>query len=345
MLSLLEQEIASQPEGIARLLEREREHVEQIVRELPPFNYVLIAARGSSDHAATYAQYVWGALAGYPVALATPSLYTLYQTPPRLDGALVVGISQSGQSPDILSVMEEGVRQGRPTLAITNDSASPLAVAADHVVELHAGIERSVAATKTYTAQLAVMALFAAAWNGNAERMAELQALPQAMEATLQLNAESIARCVERYCYMDGCVVIGRGYNYASAFELALKLKELTYIMVTAYSSADFRHGPIATIHENLPVLLLMPAGASFDDMFDLAHDLRQRGAELLVISESPQALELAKTPLPIAVPVPEWLSPLVTVLPGQQMALSLALAKGLNPDLPRGLQKVTKTI
>lgn len=345
MLSLLEQEIASQPEGIARLLEREREHVEQIVRELPPFNYVLIAARGSSDHAATYAQYVWGALAGYPVALATPSLYTLYQTPPRLDGALVVGISQSGQSPDILSVMEEGVRQGRPTLAITNDSASPLAVAADHVVELHAGIERSVAATKTYTAQLAVMALFAAAWNGNAERMVELQALPQAMEATLQLNAESIARCVERYCYMDGCVVIGRGYNYASAFELALKLKELTYIMVTAYSSADFRHGPIATIHENLPVLLLMPAGASFDDMFDLAHDLRQRGAELLVISESPQALELAKTPLPIAVPVTEWLSPLVTVLPGQQMALSLALAKGLNPDLPRGLQKVTKTI
>lgn len=345
MLSLLEQEIASQPEGIARLLEREREHVEQIVRELPPFNYVLIAARGSSDHAATYAQYVWGALAGYPVALATPSLYTLYQTPPRLDGALVVGISQSGQSPDILSVMEEGVRQGRPTLAITNDSASPLAAVADHVVELHAGIERSVAATKTYTAQLTVMALFAAAWNGNAERMAELQALPQAMEATLQLNAESIARCVERYCYMDGCVVIGRGYNYASAFELALKLKELTYIMVTAYSSADFRHGPIATIHENLPVLLLMPAGASFDDMFDLAHDLRQRGAELLVISESPQALELAKTPLPIAVPVPEWLSPLVTVLPGQQMALSLALAKGLNPDLPRGLQKVTKTI
>jgi glucosamine--fructose-6-phosphate aminotransferase (isomerizing) len=174
--------------------------------------------------------------------------------------------------------------------------------------------------------------------------MAELQALPQAMEATLQLNAESIGRRVERYCYVDGCVVIGRGYNYATAFELALKLKELTYIMVTAYSSADFRHGPIATIHEALPVLLLMPTGASFDDMLALAHDLRQRGAELLVISEAPQALALAKTPLPITTAVPEWLSPLVTVLPGQQMALSLALAKGLNPDLPRGLQKVTKT-
>ncbi len=344
MTSLLEQEIASQPEGIARLLEREKEHVAQIVRELPLFNYILIAARGSSDHAATYAQYVWGALAGYPVALATPSLHTLYRTPPRLEGALVVGISQSGQSPDILAVVEEGVRQGRPTLAITNDSASPLAAVADHVVELHAGLERSVAATKTYTAQLAVMALFAAVWNGDPARMAELQALPQTMEDTLHLNAESIDRRIERYCYMDGCVVIGRGYNYATAFELALKLKELTYIMVTAYSSADFRHGPIATIHEGLPVLLVMPAGASFDDMLALAHDLRQRGAELLIVSEAGQALALAKTPLPIVPAVAEWLSPLITVLPGQQMALSLALAKGLNPDLPRGLQKVTKT-
>ncbi|HLI07150.1 MAG TPA: SIS domain-containing protein [Ktedonobacteraceae bacterium] len=345
MLSLLEQEIASQPEGIARLLERETKHVEEIVKALPPFNSVLIAARGSSDHAATYAQYVWGALAGYPVALATPSLHTLYRTPPRLEGALVVGISQSGQSPDILAVVEEGVRQGRPTLAITNDSASPLAVLADHVVELHAGLERSVAATKTYTAQLAIMALFAAAWNGNPERMAELRALPLAMAATLRLNAESVASRVERYCYMRGCVVIGRGYNYATAFELALKLKELTYIMVTAYSSADFRHGPIATIHESLPVILVMPTGAAFDDMLNLAGDLRQRGAELLVISEARQALELAKTPLPITDQVPEWLSPLVAVLPGQQLALSLALTKGLNPDLPRGLQKVTKTL
>jgi glutamine---fructose-6-phosphate transaminase (isomerizing) len=345
MPSLLEQEIVSQPEGIARVLERETKHVEQIVKGLPPFNYVLIAARGSSDHAATYAQYVWAALGGYPVALATPSLHSLYKTAPRLDGALVVGISQSGQSPDILAVVEEGVRQGRPTLAITNDGTSPLASLAHHVVELHAGVERSVAATKTYTAQLAIMALFAAAWNGNPERMAELQALPQALAATLQLNADSMARRVERYCYMNGCVVIGRGYNYATAFELALKLKELTYIMVTAYSSADFRHGPIATIHEGLPVILVMPTGTAFDDMLDLAGELQQRGAELLVISEAPQALELARTPLPLATAVPEWLSPIVAVLPGQQMALHLALTKGLNPDLPRGLQKVTKTL
>lgn len=344
MSSLLEQEIASQPEGIAQLLEHETKHVELIVKELPPFNYVLIAARGSSDDAATYAQYVWAALGGYPVALATPSLHTLYQTPPRLDGALVVGISQSGQSPDILAVVQEGARQGRPTLAITNDGASPLAAAADSVVELHMGIERSVAATKTYTAQLAMIALFAAAWNGNPERLAELYVLPRALATTLQLNADTMAARVERYCYMDDCVAIGRGYNHATAFELALKLEELTYTMVTAYSSADFRHGPVATIHEGLPVLLVMPTGATFPDMLDLAGNLRQRGAELLVISDAPQALQLARTPLPLATSVPEWLSPLVAVLPGQQMALHLALARGLNPDLPRGLQKVTKT-
>ena len=186
MTSLLEQEIASQPEVIARVLARETKHIEQIVSGLAPFNYVLIAARGSSDHAATYAKYVWPALTGYPIALATPSLHTLYHASPRLDGALVVGISQSGQSPDILAVLAEGKRQGRPTLAITNDGASPLAAIADAVIELHAGPERSVAATKTYTAQLAIMALFAAAWNGDQQRMAELQAVPAALEATLQ---------------------------------------------------------------------------------------------------------------------------------------------------------------
>src|SRR5579871_4657255 len=157
MPSLLEQEIHSQPDVIADLLRHELPHIEQIVAQLPPFDYVIIAARGSSDHAAIYAKYAWATLAGFPVALAAPSLHTLYASPPRMAGALAAGISQSGQSPDIVAVLEEARRQGRPTLAITNDDDSPLAAAADHVVSLHAGPERSVAATKTYTAQLAVM--------------------------------------------------------------------------------------------------------------------------------------------------------------------------------------------
>ncbi len=344
MASLLKQEIMSQPEVIARLLDRETGHIQRIVVRLPAFDYALIAARGSSDHAATYAKYAWTTLAGYPVALAAPSLLTLYGTPPRLTGALVVGISQSGQSPDIVAVLEEGRRQGRPTLAITNDAASPLAAIADHVVELHAGQEKSVAATKTYMAQLIVMALFAAALSGDAQRLAALAQLPAAIQDTLRIAPE-VAQRVERYRYMEGSVIIGRGYNYATSFELALKLKELTYIMATAYSSADFRHGPIATIESGLPVFLVMPTGATFADMLDLAVKLAEQGAELLVISDAQQSLSLAKTALPLTLGTPEWLSPLTAIIPGQLFALHLALAKGLNPDLPRGLQKVTRTL
>ncbi len=344
MASLLEHEIANQPDVVKRILEDETRHIEKIVAQVPAFDYALIAARGSSDHAATYAKYAWTTLAGFPVALAAPSLLTMYKTQVRLAGALVVGISQSGQSPDIIAILEEGKRQGRPTLAITNDGSSPLASIADHVIELHAGQERSIAATKTYTAQLAVMAIFAATLSGNAEHLDALQQIPSAMDYTLQLDSQ-LAQRVERYRYMDRCIVIGRGYNYATSIELALKLKELTYIMASAYSSADFRHGPIATIESGLPVFLVMPAGATFDDMLDLAIELKRREAELLVISESEQALSLARTALPIYPGVPEWLTPLITIIPGQLFALNLALTKGLNPDVPRGLHKVTKTL
>jgi glucosamine--fructose-6-phosphate aminotransferase (isomerizing) len=344
MTSFLEQEIHSQPQVIARLLDLEADRAAQIVARLPRFDYALIAARGTSDHAAAYAKYAWAALAGCPVALATPSLHTLYDAPPRMSGALVVGISQSGQSPDIVAVLEEGKRQGRPTLAITNDGSSPLAAAADHVIEIHAGPERSVAATKTYTAQLTVMSMLAAAWSAQPERMAELRRLPEALAATLT-HAPSVATRAERYRYMEQVVVVGRGYNFATAFELALKLKELTYVMANAYSSADFRHGPIATVSEGLPVILLMPGGAAFADMLDLAQDLRARGAELLIATDQPSAHELATTLLPIDGSLPEWLSPIATIVPGQMLALHVAQVKGFDPDRPRGLQKVTRTL
>lgn len=344
MSSQLEQEIFSQPEVIARLLDRETRHIRDLVAKLPPFDYVLVAARGSSDHAATYAQYSWGTHAGYPVALTAPSLHTLYNRPPRMKNALVIGISQSGQSPDIVTVLNEAKRQGRPTIAITNYGNSPLAAAADNVIEMHAGPERSVAATKTYLAQLVIMMLFAAAWNGEEQRFAELQQLPEAITIALQSSTE-IAQRTERYRYMDGCVVIGRGYNYSTAFELALKLKELTYLMANAYSSADFRHGPIATVHEGLPTILIMPSGDTLDDMLDLTAELQQRRAELLIISDTPQALKLARTAFPLTAYVPEWIGPAINIIPGQLLALYLALTRGLDPDMPRGLNKITRTL
>jgi len=343
MSSLLEQEIQSQPEVIAQLIDKEMHHIEQIIKKLPSFDYIIIAARGSSDHAATYAKYAWGTMAGYPIALAAPSLQTLYQRPPRMNNALIIGISQSGQSPDIVSVLAEGKRQGRPTIAITNDVNSALAATADDVIELHAGQERSVAATKTYTAQVAVMMLFAALMNGDKERIAELQRVPGWIAQALE-SSSAIARYAERYRYMDECIVVGRGYNYATSFELALKLKELTYVMATAYSSADFRHGPIATVKEGLPTILIMPQGAPYADMLELAHELLERKAELLVLSESQEALALAQTPLALPAGIPEWLTPIVSIIPGQLLGLHLTIAKRLEPDTPRGLKKITLT-
>lgn len=345
MTSWLEREIASQPALIAEFLNREIPHIREIVDRLPTFTYILIAARGSSDHAATYAKYCWASLAGFPVALAAPSLYTLYETPPRMAGALVIGISQSGQSPDIVAVLTEARRQGCPTLAITNDKGSPLGSVADEVVELGVGVEQSIAATKTYTTQLAAIAAFAAIWSGSSERLAELGALPAALATTLEGTRNLGDEHIENYRAVEGFTVIGRGFNYATAFELALKLKELTSLMAIAYSSADFRHGPIATISEGSPVVLIMPAGAPYPDLYDLALDLRQRQANLLIISDTPESLALATAPLPLAAPVPEWLSPLTAILPGQMFALRLTLARGLDPDMPRGLHKVTRTL
>jgi glucosamine--fructose-6-phosphate aminotransferase (isomerizing) len=277
------------------------------------------------------------------VALATPSLFTLYRTPPRLRDALVFGISQSGQSPDIVAVVEEGRRQGALTVAVTNTPASPLAQAAEHVLPLDAGEERAVAATKTYTAQLAALALLSAHVANDREQLEELERLPGAVAETLALEP-GIAQAAQRYAHADECVVLGRGYNYATAFEIALKLKELTYIVAEPYSSADFRHGPVAIVERGFPVIVIAPSGAVYDDMVGLTRDLAARQADIIAISTEQEPLQLARLPLGLPVALPEWLSPLTCVVPGQLLALHITLAKGYDPDHPRGLTKVTET-
>lgn len=341
----LEAEILSQPDVLARLIDQETSRVQRLADALRATNprYVLIAARGSSDNAAVYGKYLFGALVGLPVALATPSLYTLYDQPPRVDGAVVIGVSQSGQSPDICAVVEHAQAAGVPTVAITNDPDSRLARAAADVIPLHAGVERSIAATKTYTAQLMALALLAAHLSGSAERVAELAAVPAAVATTLALQA-SVTQAAERYRYMEKCVVIGRGYNYATAFELALKLKELTYVLAEPYSSADFRHGPQALVEDGFPVLVFAPQSRVYAEVVDLLKRLGERGAERLVVSDGAEALAEGRTSIALPVSLPEWLSPLTAIIPGQLFALALTLAKGYEPDHPRGLRKVTET-
>jgi glucosamine--fructose-6-phosphate aminotransferase (isomerizing) len=344
-MSFLQDEIRQQPEVLVGLIEREMGNARRIAAELRQrsVHYVMIAARGTSDNAARYGQYLLGAHNRLPVGLATPSLFSVYAEPPRLDGILIVGISQSGQSADIVAVLAEGRRQGTPTLAITNDPSSPLAAQADYVMPLHAGEERAVAATKTYTAQLAALALLACAADDDPGRLDSLRRVPQAVERVLG-DEGRIAAAVNRYRYMETCVVLGRGFNYATAFEIALKLKELNYLIAESYSSADFMHGPIAVVGSGFPAMVVAPSGKMFPTMRDFSLELKARGSELLIISDHQELLDEAVSPLPLPQGVPEWLSPIVAVIPGQLFALHLTLAKGNDPDQPRGLQKITST-
>jgi glucosamine--fructose-6-phosphate aminotransferase (isomerizing) len=344
-MSFLQKEIGQQPQVLATLLDREAGNARRIARELHTrsIQYIIIAARGTSDNAARYGQYLLGTHNHLPVGLATPSLFSVYRQAPQLQGSLVIGISQSGQSADIVAVLEEGRRQGVPTLAITNDADSPLAGQADHVIALHAGQERAVAATKTYSAQLVALALLSCAMQENPDYLQALQRLPEAVERALQ-GEPQIAEAVERYRYMETCVVLGRGYNYATAFEIALKLKELNYLIAESYSSADFMHGPIAVVGSGFPALVIAPNGKMFDTMRGFSLELKSRGAELLVISDRQDLLAQAVTPMPLPEGVPEWLSPMIAIIPGQLFALHLTLTKGNDPDSPVGLQKVTIT-
>jgi glucosamine--fructose-6-phosphate aminotransferase (isomerizing) len=344
-MSQLLTEIQEQPEVLRQLIAGESANIQEIARRIAQcdLHLVLIAARGTSDNAATYCKYLWGCVNRLSVALAAPSLYTLYERPPKLSHTLVVGVSQSGMSPDIVAVVEDARQQGMPTLAITNAPDSRLARAAEFVIHCHAGEERSVAATKSYTAQLLAAALLSAALVDDAEMRAQIERVPDAMAATLALDA-TVAQMAERYCYAESIAVVGRGYGYATALEIALKLKELSYTSTTPYSSADFLHGPIAVVRRGFPVLLAAPAGRAYPAMVGLAAELAARQAEQIIISDQPEILAFAQRALRLPAALPEWLSPITTVVPGQLLGYHLALTRGLDPEHPRGLSKVTET-
>ena len=302
--------------------------------------HAVIAARGTSDNAGRYAQYVWGTRNGLSVGLTTPSLFSVYDRPPRLVGALVVGISQSGESPDIVAVLEEGREQGRPTVAITNEPDSPLAESADVVIDLHAGEERAVAATKTYTAQLTVVALISDAMSGET---GSIDGLPSLVEHALgqEGRAEEAAAA---HAGMEVCAVLGRGFNQATAFEWALKLQELTQVVAQPFSTADFLHGPIAVLEPGYPVLAIAARGPAIDDVVEVLQRCEQAGASLVVIGNDARLVEMGPGALELEPDVDEWLSPIPAVVLGQLFAYHLTLAKGLDPEQPRGLHKVTRT-
>ena len=306
--------------------------------------FVLYAARGTSDNAAVYGKYLATILAGLPAGLAVPSAATVYGATIDFRDCLVVGISQSGETLDVAEYLAQARDAGAFTLAVTNDAGSLLARSAHRVLATGAGVERAVAATKTYTSQLAALAAFWAAWLDDDELAAALAGdVPAAMEAALATE-DAVRAVAARLSHADRLIVAGRGFNYATALETALKIKETCYLAAMPFSAADLRHGPIAMVEPQYPVLVLAPAGATRAGMLELQRELHRRGAETYVVADTATVVADATAVVELPRPLPEALSPLAAVIPGQLLALHLSLERGLDPDRPRGLSKVTRT-
>ena len=341
----LRDEIFEQPDVAERLLRDARGQVDAVASRAREsrVQYGLIAARGSSDHAATYAQYALGAVARLPVALATPSLLTRYGRAPAFGQALVIGISQSGRSPDVVQVVAEGRRQGAVTVALTNDPESPLAEAAQYLVDLCAGPELSIAATKTYSASVLAVAMLAVAMGGP-DAGADLASVPAAMREGLS-EEESAKAASQAHRSLKNGAVLGRGYNLATALEWALKLKELAYVRAQGYSTADFQHGPAASLPTGGQLLAVSARGPMQDELSEVISNLqRERRARVLLASDDPTRAPAGTTVLPFSAILPEWLSPLAAIVPIQLFCYHLAKVKELDVESPRGLRKVTLT-
>jgi glutamine---fructose-6-phosphate transaminase (isomerizing) len=344
-MGIMQTEISQQPQTIKRLLSRENANIAAVAAALrsrkPAF--ILIVARGTSDNAATYAKYLFGLVNHTVVALAAPSLTTLYDARLDLTQAAVIAISQSGESADVIEVLQRARSTGALTIAVTNNGDSALAKGAEYPILLHAGLEQALPATKTYTAELAALALLSAHMAQDRVLLDGLARLPGAMQEALKLN-KLMAETAGRFKAAQRLVCLARGINYATALEAALKLKETCYIGAEPYSTADFMHGPIAVVDEEFPALLFAPPGRAQDSMREIALALSLRNAASVIIGREPALLEMAAIPVVMPAEVDELLSPLLYIIPAQLFALHLAQAKGLNPDAPRGLNKVTIT-
>jgi glucosamine--fructose-6-phosphate aminotransferase (isomerizing) len=339
-------DIAEQPAVFARLLEPAQanaiaEVAGAIARHRP--RHVVLTARGTSDHAALYAAYLAEIRLGLPSGLASPSAITVYGARPDLSGALVIGVSQSGRSHDLCEVLRVARESGALTLAVTNAPESPLAKSAALAIDVAAGHERAVAATKTYTAELLALLMLIEGVRGGgaipADEQRALHALPDL--AVRALADPTAAQLAPRYRFAARMVTTGRGYAYPTAREAALKLMETSYLAALAFSGADLLHGPLAMADPDVPVLAVVGEGPGGGAMRDVLGRLGERRADVVAISPSAVAGAAAWIPVP---KVDERYAPLLDILPLQQLAMALALTRGEDPDAPRGLRKVTST-
>lgn len=339
------EEILQQPEVLKKTVEVNEKVIDKLIQDIKEREIasVIIAARGTSDHAAVYAKYAIETLIGIPVALAAPSVFTMYNRKLAMKNSLVIGISQSGKAADVIEVVKAADQQGAITMSVTNFVDSPLAAASKYHLFCSTGVEQSVAATKTFTATVYLLINFIAKWAQNKELLAELKNAPELMEKVFS-QADAIKELVQRYRFMKECFVLARGINYSIALEAALKIQETTYVRAKAFATSDFHHGPFAMVERDTPVIVYAPEGPSSKDILEMINKLRESNADILIVSNDDEILKLGDSGIKIPKGCSDYVSPLINVTVAQMFACNLSLLKGLNPDSPRGLNKVTIT-
>ena len=338
------QEIAEQPAALEKTIAEERAKISRLGESIKKreIDLIVLVARGSSDNAALFGRYLLEITTGIPVSLSAPSVHTLYQAKLNLKRALVIGVSQSGEGEDINRVLENARGCGAFTIGITNEPSSSMVNLVDETLLMHGGRERSVAATKTFTGQMMLFYLLAAALARDGE--IECDAIPNLVARALE-QKPAIVELVQRYVFMENCVVVGRGLAYANAYEFALKLMETCYVVAERFSSADFLHGPVAMIERHFPVILFAPPGVMLEGTKDLIRRLRELRADTLTITGDIDAASMCSRSIIMPREIDEFLAPIPYIIPAQLFAALLAEAKGLDPDAPRSLSKVTRTL
>jgi len=344
-LSLMLEEIAQQPAALERTIASEREKIARIAQLLAArdIDLIVLVARGSSDNAALFGRYLLEITTGIPVSLSAPSVHTIYEAKLNLKRALVIGVSQSGEGEDINRVLENARDCQAFTIGITNEPASSMVKLVDETLLMHGGREQSVAATKTFTGQMMLFYMLAAAFAGKKSEV-DYERIPDFVARALE-QKPAIVELVQRYVFMENCVVVGRGLAYANAYEFALKLMETCYVVAERFSSADFLHGPLAMIDRHFPVMLFAPPGKMFAGTKDLIARLNELKADTLAITADLEVAAKCSRSIIMPREIDEFLAPIPYIIPAQLFAALLAEAKGLDPDKPRSLSKVTRTL
>jgi glucosamine--fructose-6-phosphate aminotransferase (isomerizing) len=338
-------EIKEQPEIIKNILLNNEQLINKIVLDIMESNIkiVVFVARGTSDHAAIYGKYMIEHSLGIPVSLAAPSIVTMYHKNMDYSQTLVIGISQSGQALDVIEVLKQAKEQNAITIGITNTMNSPIAAMVKYHMFTNAGEEKSVAATKTFTGQLMMLAMLVSKWSNNEELFTLLKTVPNFLDKVI-LKANHMEKIVERYIYIKDCFVLSRGMNYPIALESALKIQETSYVKAKAYSFADFQHGPFAMISDHTPVIVFAPKGPSLEDSKHMLRKLEAEKAEIICISNDPILLKAHNISFAIPDIMDDRITPFFNIVFAQIFACKLSLARGCNPDAPRNLKKVTLT-